>query len=100
MAKLLLTFVLAGISAIRVSDDDKEELFSIKNLLSTTGEFDQQEFNKILIRKDGLNHILLSDAEKIIKDKIETFIKSNSTFFEEVGAKAVQGQAYLPGKDE
>jgi hypothetical protein len=40
------------------------------------------------------------DAEKIIKDKIETFIKSNSTFFEEVGAKAVQGQAYLPGKDE
>ena len=40
------------------------------------------------------------DAEKIIKDKIENFIKSNSTFFEEVGAKAVQGQAYLPGKDE
>ena len=40
------------------------------------------------------------DAEKIIKDKIETFIKSHSTFFEEVGAKAVQGQAYLPGKDE
>jgi len=40
------------------------------------------------------------DAEKIIKDKIETFIKSNSNFFEEVGAKAVQGQAYLPGKDE
>ena len=40
------------------------------------------------------------DAEKIIKDKIEAFIKGNSTFFEEVGAKAVQGQAYLPGKDE
>ena len=40
------------------------------------------------------------DAEKIIKDKIETFIKSNSNFFEEVGAKAVQGQGYLPGKDE
>ena len=40
------------------------------------------------------------DAEKIIKDKIETFIKNNSNFFEEVGAKAVQGQAYLPGKDE
>ena len=40
------------------------------------------------------------DAEKIIKDKIETFIKGNSNFFEAVGAKAVQGQAYLPGKDE
>ena len=52
---------------------------------------------------DGLIEIEAQDsedAEKIIKDKIETFIKSNSTFFEEVGAQAVQGQAYLPGKDE
>ena len=50
-----------------------------------------------LIEIDAKN---TESAEKIIKDKIETFIKSNSTFFEEVGAKAVQGQAYLPGKDE
>ncbi|MDC1357771.1 hypothetical protein N8310_09310 [Pseudomonadota bacterium] len=40
------------------------------------------------------------NAEKIIKDKIELFVKNNAIFFEEVGAKAVQGQAYLPGKDE
>ena len=40
------------------------------------------------------------NAEKIIKDKIEVFVKNNSNFFEVVGAKAVQGQAYLPGKDE
>ena len=40
------------------------------------------------------------NAEKIIKDKIELFIKNNAIFFEEIGAKAVQGQAYLPGKDE
>ena len=39
-------------------------------------------------------------AEKTIKDKIEVFIKDNSDFYEEMGAKAVQGQAYLPGKDE
>ena len=39
-------------------------------------------------------------AEQTIKDKIELFIKDNSNFFEEMGAKAVQGQAYLPGKDE
>ena len=39
-------------------------------------------------------------AEKTIKDKIEIFIKDNSEFYEEMGAKAVQGQAYLPGKDE
>ena len=39
-------------------------------------------------------------AEQTIKDKIEMFIKENSIFFEEMGAKAVQGQAYLPGKDE
>ena len=40
------------------------------------------------------------NAEKLIKDKIEAFVKDNSIFFQEVGAKAVQGQAYLPGKDE
>ena len=37
-----------------------------------------------LIEIDAQNS---EDAEKIIKDKIEAFIKSNSTFFEEVGAK-------------
>jgi hypothetical protein len=50
-----------------------------------------------LIEVDAGN---LDNAEKIIKDKIEVFVKSNSNFFEGVGAKAVQGQAYLPGKDE
>ena len=34
----------------------------------------------------------------IKKEKING--KENSNFFEEMGAKAVQGQAYLPGKDE
>lgn len=42
----------------------------------------------------------LENAEKIIKNKIEAFVKKNSSFFNEIGAKAVQGQAYLPGKDE
>jgi hypothetical protein len=42
----------------------------------------------------------IENAEKTIKDKIEFFISENSMFFEEMGAKAVQGQAYLPGKDE
>ena len=42
----------------------------------------------------------IENAEKTIKDKIELFISENSVFFEEMGAKAVQGQAYLPGKDE
>ena len=52
---------------------------------------------------DGLVEIEANNAEnaeKIIKDKIEVFVKKNAIFFEEVGAKAVQGQAYLPGKDE
>ena len=42
----------------------------------------------------------IENAEQDIKNKIELFIKENSSFFEEMGAKAVQGQAYLPGKDE
>ena len=52
---------------------------------------------------DGLIEIETDDmetAERIIKQKIEIFVKDNSIFFEEVGAKAVQGQAYLPGSDE
>ena len=52
---------------------------------------------------DGLVEIDADDidtAENIIKNKIENFIKNNTKFFEDVGAKAVQGQAYLPGSDE
>ena len=52
---------------------------------------------------DGLVEIDANDvdtAENIIKNKIENFIKDNTKFFEDVGAKAVQGQAYLPGSDE
>ena len=52
---------------------------------------------------DGLVEIEAKDtdaAEKIIKEKIETFVENNASFFEEIGAKAVQGQAYLPGIDE
>ena len=52
---------------------------------------------------DGLVEIDANDvdtAENIIKNKIENFIKDNTKFFQDVGAKAVQGQAYLPGSDE
>ena len=52
---------------------------------------------------DGLVEIDANDAdtaENIIKNKIENFIKDNAKFFEDVGAKAVQGQAYLPGSGE
>ena len=52
---------------------------------------------------DGLVEIDANDtdvAEKIIKEKIESFVENNAFFFKEIGAKAVQGQAYLPGNDE
>ena len=52
---------------------------------------------------DGLIKVEATDtetAEKLIKEKIETFVSENTNFFKDVGAKAVQGQAYLPGKDE
>ena len=52
---------------------------------------------------DGLVEIDANDmdtAENLIKNKIESFINDNAQFFEDVGAKAVQGQAYLPGSDE
>ena len=40
------------------------------------------------------------DAEIEIKSLIEEFVKKNSVFFNKIGAKAIQGKAYLPGKDE
>ena len=52
---------------------------------------------------DGLVEIDANDvdtAESVIKNKIESFIKNNAKFFDDVGAKAVQGQGYLPGSDE
>ena len=52
---------------------------------------------------DGLVEIDANDvdtAESVIKNKIESFIKDNAQFFKDMGAKAVQGQAYLPGSDE
>ena len=52
---------------------------------------------------DGLVEIEAADtetAEKLIKEKIEMFVSKNAPFFKDVGAKAVQGQAYLPGNDE
>ena len=52
---------------------------------------------------DGLVEVNTTDletAENLIKNKIESFIKENAKFFEEVGAKAVQGQAYLNGSDK
>ena len=39
-------------------------------------------------------------AEQEIKKITEKFISKNSDFFIDMGAKAVQGQAYLPGLDE
>ena len=52
---------------------------------------------------DGIVEVDATDldrAENLIKNKIENFIHDNAKFFEKVGAKAVQGQAYLPGLDE
>ena len=39
-------------------------------------------------------------AEEEIREKIENFVEKNSDFFNKMGAKAIQGKAYLPGKDE
>ena len=51
----------------------------------------------------GIANVDIKDknlAEDEIQKKIESFIKKNSQFFDKIGAKAVQGKAYLPGKDE
>ena len=52
---------------------------------------------------DGLTEVDVNnqeEAEKIIQDKIKKFVEENSIFFNNIGATAIQGKAYLPGKDE
>ena len=52
---------------------------------------------------DGIAEIDINDqdqAEKEIKTKIKKFVDDNSDFFKNMGAIAIQGKAYLPGKDE
>ena len=40
------------------------------------------------------------DAEILINSQIQKFLSQHSDFFDKIGAKAIQGKAYLPGKDE
>ena len=52
---------------------------------------------------DGITEVYETDkdlAEEDIRKKIEVFVKDNSDFFNKMGAKAIQGKAYLPGKDD
>ena len=48
----------------------------------------------------NVNKDNLEEAETEIKSKIEKFISDNNKFFNELGAKAIQGKAYLPGQEE
>ena len=52
---------------------------------------------------DGIAEMDKNDqkqAEEEIRKIIEKFVNKNSEFFNKMGAKAIQGKAYLPGKDE
>ena len=52
---------------------------------------------------DGIAEIeapTLEDAEKIVDQHLNAAIVKNSEFTETLGAKSIQGKAYLPGKDE
>ena len=42
----------------------------------------------------------LEEAERIIDKNLNEIIKKNIDFTEVLGAKSIQGKAYLPGKDE
>ena len=48
----------------------------------------------------NVNEKTREDAEKVINSKIQNFLSEHSDFFDKIGAKAIQGKAYLPGKDE
>ena len=42
----------------------------------------------------------LEDAEKIVNEKLASFVSNNPDLEEKMGAKAIQGKGYLPGSGE
>ena len=120
---LALSIALLPLHALAISDSEVTEITERLESLSTDqlvdrktelensledGELSEEEaaralfelsteFNELdKVETDTRNFQLLLSSSK----EIENFIKDNAQFFEEVGAKAVQGQAYLPGSDE
>ncbi len=52
---------------------------------------------------DGIAEIdapTLEDAEKIVDQHLNAVIVKNEELTVKLGAKSIQGKAYLPGKDE
>ena len=52
---------------------------------------------------DGIAEIeapTLDDAEKIVDQKLNKILDKNKEFVENLGAKSIQGKAYLPGNSE
>ena len=52
---------------------------------------------------DGIAEIeaeSLENAENIVNKKLSDFVKNNPDIEQKMGAKAIQGKAYLPGSEE
>ena len=52
---------------------------------------------------DGIAEIeaaSISDAEQIVDQHLNNIINKNKELTDTLGAKSIQGKAYLPGKDE
>ena len=52
---------------------------------------------------DGIAEIeasTLEDAEKIVDQHLNAIVVKNEDLTHKLGAKSIQGKAYLPGKDE
>ena len=52
---------------------------------------------------DGIAEIeasTLEDAEQIVDQHLNAIVVKNDELTQKLGAKSIQGKAYLPGKDE
>ena len=84
---------------------NKDYLRFKKNLILflkklTISEVDMYKVHWIIDGIVNVNKENQEDAEIEVKSRIEKFIEENKEFFNDLGAKAIQGKAYLPGKDE
>ena len=85
---------------------DKQRLFEVQKESNTIFkkinnlEVDMYKVHWIIDGIVNVNKENQEDAEIEVKSRIEKFIEENKEFFNDLGAKAIQGKAYLPGKDE
>lgn len=77
----------------------------LKKFHKLRNEFSVEGYMKVKVHWiiDGIAEIeakSLEDAEQIVDQHLNSLVSKNNEFEQKLGAKSIQGKAYLPGQDE